>query len=757
MQAFPCFLRHKPTIMLIRKITLAAIGLGAILSIYGLTRLQFTFDFEQFFPEGDPDWAFFKDFQKDFESDDNFMLIAVERREGVFDSVFLQKFHDFTLRAAELPHIRQSQSLTKLVYPIKTPFSVAAVPVIHLDQPAFFASDRARVMADERFVHNFIASDGNSMVVLLKTKDHLNLGEARQLVPALQKLTKSYGFDDVHFLGRAWFQTEIVSMEVREIMVMSLAAGLLTMLVLWFIFRRVRGVLIAITSIGLGLLFFLGLMSLLGRELNALAALYPILMCIVGTADSIHLMTKYIDELEKGVSRKEAMRTTVKQIGLATFLTCITTAIGFGSLLTNKTLPIREFGINAGVGVIVSFVVIMTFLWAILPFFEAKQLLKVTREYLFWEKFMHWVFDFTGRNSRKIVWSAFALFAFCLVGIARINTDYRIHDNLPRRSKITDDFLFFEKKYSGFRPVEFAVMAQNGHRADDFEVLQNMEKLEQHLRSIPAVRTVNSITDIYKSLNRMYAGNRAEAYHLPDSLADFEEYRDLAARIPAQTADILMSKDGQKARIAARMQDLGRDSIYLILDETRDWIARNTDSSLVKFRATGTGLILDKNSVYIRNNMMQGLIPSVLLVAFLMAFLFKDGRLIMIFLIPNVFPLFFAGALLGFLGIPLEAGISTVFSIVFGIATDDTIHFLSAYKLARGRGESNEEALKSTLLETGKAMCMTSIILFFSFSVMLFSIHPPSTMVGLLVSVTLAGALFCDLMLVPVLVRRWMK
>lgn len=94
-----------------------------------------------------------------------------------------------------------------------------------------------------------------------------------------------------------------------------------------------------------------------------------------------------------------------------------------------------------------------------------------------------------------------------------------------------------------------------------------------------------------------------------------------------------------------------------------------------------------------------------------------------------------------------------MFSIVFGIATDDTIHFLSAFRLCRGRGLSVEDSLQTTLAETGKAMCLSSIILFFSFMVMLFSIRPPSVTVGLLVSVTLAGALFCDLLLVPVLVR----
>jgi len=116
-----------------------------------------------------------------------------------------------------------------------------------------------------------------------------------------------------------------------------------------------------------------------------------------------------------------------------------------------------------------------------------------------------------------------------------------------------------------------------------------------------------------------------------------------------------------------------------------------------------------------------------------------------------------AGAMIGYFGIPLEAGIATVFSIVFGIATDDTIHFLSAFKLCRERKMSVEESLRTTLLETGKAMTLGSIILFFSFLVMLFSIHPPSVIVGLLVSVTLAGALFCDLLLAPVLIRALIK
>lgn len=740
-----------------RNLLLGLYGLLTVLSFFLLTRLKFTFDFEQFFPQGDPDWEFFKNYIRDFESDDNFLLVAVERKEGVFDSVFLAQFHDFSLKAVQLPHITSVSSLTRMQYPLKTPFGITSTPAVHLDQPEFYESDRRRVLQDQRFVHNLISEDATALTVVLKTINNTSLEQAGELMDSLNILLKSYPFEATHTLGRASFQTEMVWMEIREVAVSTLVAALLATAILFFIFRRWWSVFIAMAGIGLALLFFLGLLSAMGRELNALAALYPILMCIVGVADTIHITSKYLDELGKGHERQVAIRITLKEIGLATFITCITTAIGFASLITNRTAPIQGFGLNAALGVVAAFFVIYGWLWAMLPRFSADQLVKFTPEYAFWGKSMERIYHFTRLRGRQIAWVSLGLLALCFWGISQINTNYRIKHNLPRGQQITRDFLYFEQKFSGFRPLEFAVFPQNGRHADDFEVLREMDKFEQHVRTYAPVKTLVSVNDLYRSLHAMNYGNRPEAYRLPDSLAEFEKIHRLAAQLPPSASDVLLSKNRDKARIAGRMQDVGRDTVAIIQASIDAWKTTHIDSNIVRFKTTGTGVILDKNSAYIRDNMLQGLIPSVLVVALIMGLLFKDLRMVLVFTIPNVFPLFFAGALIGFLGIPLEAGIATVFSIVFGIATDDTVHFLSNFKLCREQGMNVEEALRTTLAETGKAMCMGSLILFFSFLVMLFSIHPPSVSVGLLVSATLAGALFCDLLLVPVLVRRMIK
>jgi len=217
--------------------------------------------------------------------------------------------------------------------------------------------------------------------------------------------------------------------------------------------------------------------------------------------------------------------------------------------------------------------------------------------------------------------------------------------------------------------------------------------------------------------------------------------------------NVLVNDDGTKTRITSRVHDIGADSIKMLGQRIERWAEANIDQDVIQFKLTGTGLIIDKNAEYIRANLLQGLGVATLIIAGLMALLFWNLRMVLISLIPNIFPLVIGGAFLGFTGVELEAGVSIVFSVIFGIAVDDTIHFLSKFKLARSKGLLLEDALRTTFIEAGKPIILTPVILFFGFLVMLFSIHPPSVTVGWLISLTLLTAVACDLFLIPVLIR----
>ncbi len=729
----------------------------AVLSGFSIFNLRFSFDFEQFFPTGDEDLEFFRDFIKEFETDDNYMLIAVKRDSGVFEQAFLEQFHDLSLRTRELPYVVESQSLTMFSYPIKTPFGITSIPAIHIDEPERYPADRERLLNDERFVQNLISKDATSLVIFMKTINSIQLDQAREHMKALNDLMSEYDFEEYHYLGRPYFQTELVAMQIREITVSATVSAILVGLIMFFIFRKPIGIFVALASIGLGMLLFLGLLAALGRELNAMSALYPVLMIIVGTSDVIHIMSKYIDELQRGKDKPEAIWITIKEIGLATLLTSITTAIGFSSLMTSRILPIRDFGLNAALGVMVAYVTVILFTTALLSFFRAEQIIKLGRGHAFWHNAMDKTYFFTLNHRRGIVSGSLITLVIFAIGISRINTNYNIIGNMPRGKKITEDFKYFEKQLTGFRPVEFAIYTQEGYEADDFEVLHQIDTLENHLRSIPAFQGIGSITAVYKSINQMMRNNRPEAYRLPENKAQYERYQKMAEQLPKMGVNILVSKDRKKARITSRVQDLGADTLKHLGNRIDDWIANNLDSTVVKVQRTGTGLIIDKNAEYVRRSLLQGLGMAILIVSLLMALLFRNLRMLLIALIPNLLPLLLAGALLGFLGIELEAGVAIVFAIIFGIAVDDTIHFLSKFKLVRNKGVELEAAIRITFLETGKAICLTTIILFFGFMVMLFSIHPPSVTIGLLISTTLISALIGDLLLIPILMRWLLK
>ncbi len=740
-----------------RIVSLSVFAILALISAFSLKDLNFSFDFEQFFPSGDPDLEFFREFTEQFEPDDNFLLVGVRRSEGVFEQDFLERFHDFSIATKELPYVTETQSLTKISYPISTPFGITTIPTIHIDDPGKYEADKARILKDERFLYNLISEDATTLVVAMKIIESIDLEQSKELMSKLEALIVPYGFEQYHFLGRPYFQKELVAMQKREIIVSSVVSGILVTLVMFLIFRKFWGIGTALFSIGLGMLLFMGFLGVTGRELNAMSALYPVLMIIVGTSDVIHIMSKYVDELRRGLSRSAAIRIAIKEIGLATLLTSTTTAIGFASLLSSRIQPIRDFGINAALGVLIAYLTVIFFTTVVLSYFQKDQIIKSGRGDEFWKKWMTWFYEVTKTKSKQIAWASLGVVALCFLGISQITTNYDITSNLPRGEKITEDFTYFQNNLTSFRPMEIAVEAQGDYKASDFEVLRAVNKVEQHLKEYPSVRAVASSTIVYKSINQMFNSNAQEQYKFPEKEEVFVRYKRLADRIPMMSNAILESKDGKKARITSRIDDIGSDTVQAIGNRIDNWIAMNVDTTVATFKRTGTGLIIDKNSEYIRRSLLLGLGGAMLIVSILMVLLFQNFKMLFISLIPNVIPLLMAGAFIGFAGVELEAGVAIVFAVIFGIAVDDTIHFLSKFKLTRNKGKSVDESLKITFLETGKAIGLTSIILFFGFLVMLFSIHPPSVVVGVLISLTLFSAFFSDLFLIPILIRWLIK
>ncbi|MBK8347676.1 MAG: MMPL family transporter [Saprospiraceae bacterium] len=732
--------------------------LFAIISGYYTTQLKFGFSFEQFFPKGDPDLEFYKNFAKDFESDDSFLLIGIENKPTVFDSSFLSRFHELSLELRNIDYITKVQSLTMIESPVRTPFGISTIPLIHMDNPSYYEQDKKTVTQDARFVYNLIDSNATSLVIAAKTKENIDMAESRVLTDSVDSLINKFGFSShAHILGRAYFQRELVDFQIREMIMAFIASLVLVTLIMILIYRRPIGILIALGSIALGLLLFTGYLGFTGTELNAISALFPVIMLIVGSSDVIHIFSKYVDELNHGRDKELAMQVTIKEIGMATFMTSFTTAIGFASLMTSRLQTISDFGWSAAIGVMIAYVTVIFFTTSLLSLYDKEKIIKENYHHSRWDAILGKIFFINDKKQKNIFTITILLMLVFIAGITQISTNYNIENNLPRGAKVTEDFKFFESNYAGFRPLEFAITSKTDEKADDFKILQEVDKLEEKVKSTGVIKSSLSLATIYRSINKMNHANSDSFYVFPESEEDFNASKKLIDNVISEESNILVNESKTKTRISARITDIGADKIKALGTELDHWVDTHIDTSLISVRRTGTGLILDKNAEYVTTNLLQGIVISILIIALLMGFLFGSFKMLIIALIPNLIPLFFAGAVLGYFGIELDAGVAIMFTIIFGIAVDDTIHFLTRFKICIASGLSQKEAIRKTIFETGKAIIFTSVILFFGFFTMIFSVNPPTFTVGILISVTLFSALICDLLLLPALIMRFIK
>lgn len=727
-----------------------------IISIALIPRLKVNYDFNQFFPQGDPDLIFYQSFIKDFENDDNFLIIAVENKNGdIFEKQFLNTINELTLSLKDTPHIKSTQSITSIRYPLKTPFGYTLLPLVHIDNDTLLQEDKTNLLNDERLANYLISEDKKSTAIVIKTENEIDVVKSNLIMDFVKNTMARYKLSDdqYHILGRAAFQSDLVNLQIKEVFISSFVSAILVTIILTIIFARFWTVFIALIGILTSLVLFLGFLGLIGRELNILAALYPVLILIVGCSDVVHIMTKYIDELDDDMDKVELTKRVLKEIGMATFLTAITSAVGFISLNTSRLQAIREFGLNAGIGIIIAFFTVATLVPAILMFFRKDQLVNPKGRSTNLLKFAMSAYEASKNRPRQIL----AIFGIgtliCLAGTFMINTNYKILNSLPRDQKLTKDFVYFEKQYAGFRPLELAITIDNGLKADDYKVVKEINKIENHLKSTGVIKGIFSQVGLYKNLNMVHHNNNPAFYVFPDSISDFENYKKLIQKSKLLETSVLINKDKSKTRLSSKIADIGADSIKKISIKTDEWINKNIDTSIMQVRQTGTGVIMDKNSIYVTENLIYGLLSSILITALIIAFLLRSFKMIVIFTITNVMPLLFGGAVMGFFGIDLEAGVSVIFAIIFGVAVDDSIHFLSRYQQILRKGYSVEDAIKETYKDTGKAIVLTSIILFFGFLVMLFSKHPHSNYIGILISFTLLSAVLCDLYLLPVLLR----
>ncbi|MFK8045382.1 MAG: RND family transporter [Crocinitomicaceae bacterium] len=737
------------------RLVLLITGIITIFLIYSLTNLKFDYDFTAFYAKSDSDTEFFNEHQNRFGTDNDFVFLSVENNSGVFNTEFLSKTKSFVEDIAQDSLVINVSSLITLFEYVKTPFSRVAIkaPYLSICDTCDYSQDSMRIFSRPEIQAFFINKPATGLMIKIDHEQRLSKERCDLLKTSIENGLEKYGITEYHLAGRAIGQSYYIDIMKFETLFFIGLSFILIIAFLYFAFKSWWGIWLPMIIVTASMLWIIGFMGAISQPINIVLTVLPSIMFVVAMSDVIHLVSKYIDELRAGKSQNEAVKTAYKEVGFATLLTSVTTAIGFLSLLTVPMGAIRVFGIFTAIGVLFAFILAYTVLPSLLVLVKPPKLAEKAITSNFWYKTMHRTFLLLIRHKGKILIGFVGLILIGIVGFRKVETNYFLLEDLKKENFMRQQFDYFDDTYMGLRPFEISVELKDTSKTIfDYNVLSSINKVDSFLIADFGLAQTFSLASALKIANRTEHGGQASYYKFPNK-ADTKKFIKLFIKMGDKSGlNQFVDSSGHFTRISSTLGDIGKQAADIKTERLTKFISSSIDSNLVDFRLTGTGYVLDKNMTSISTNLTYGLLLAILIVSLLMGLLYRNLKMVLIAIVPNVLPLLFLAAILGFAGIDLKVSTSIIFTIAFGIAVDDTIHFMSKFKLELNKGRTNLYALKRTYLSTGRAIILTSLIICAGFLLLLFSDFLGTFYIGLLISLTLIFAVIADLILLPVLI-----
>jgi hypothetical protein len=722
------------------------------------TKVDFSFD--SFNPAGDQETVFYKNFRRTFPHADNGILIAFENTQnpakGIWDAAFLTRVDSFFADLADIPHIDTILSPTRLQQYRRAGMGMEARPLLAWDSDTALLQSQVRLQADSLLYSSFFSEDRSMLagVVAVDTAI-LDLPLRDSVSLALRGRLEKSGLTNVAS-GVPYIRTQYVE-RIRDELIWFLAiAVVLALAVMFWLYRNWWGIMLPQITVLLTLIWMLGFMAMLGQGLDLMSELLPSILFVVGISDTVHLTTSYQQNLQAGMGKIEAMRATLNEVGVAAFLTCITTAIGFGTMYLSPMPPLQNFGFFAAAAVIFAYLITIALLPSVLLSLPQDKVLRSrgSSNSPVWEARLLRVNEFTRRRAKPIALGFVGLLIASGIGISLISTNTYLLDDIHHNDPAKVSMRFFEEKFYGTRSFEVAVVAAPGKSVSDLDILEDMAKMEDYVRSQGRISPFLSLSSYLKTANRLMRGGNDRFYKLPNDQEKVEEligfaYTSNAAKALGQ----VMEPERRVARMSARMGDIGTDAFNRLREGLDAFVRKECNAANFSYHLTGNAIIAERNVQVMRSGLLEDIFWSFAMISLVMGLLFRNWRMLIVAIIPNVIPLIVTAGVMGYLGITLRASTSIVFLVAFGIAVDDTIHFLSRFRMELSEGHDRERALRNAISGTGKAMLITGIILLSGFMVLLTSDFGATFVVGLFTALTLAVAMAADMLLLPILIR----
>jgi len=521
---------------------------------------------------------------------------------------------------------------------------------------------------------------------------------------------------------------------------------LLGMLIAIVFFQRATLIMIATLCPVIASVMTLGIIGHLRIDLDSLINTIPPLVMVIAFSDAMHMIFTVRRRLDKGDTKYGAIRHSVLTVGPACALTSITTAVAMLSLTYADSAVIQTFGVSAALGTLSAFFVVM----AVVP---SLSYLLIGNEERFRQtdaarlgmmhrvdRFCLWLSQKVEPHHVKLTALAGVLLVALLATHLQLEPRYRLSDQIPQDKEAMAGAERLDEKLTGAQPIHIMVRWEDGKRLFDPEVLSAVAGAHRVMERGPKVGNVWSLDTLNRWLVR--SGEPARDYLKP--------YIEL---LPDHLTDRFINPDRNAALVTGRIVNLdASDTLPIVrqLDEDLDTLRQSFPQ--ISFEVTGLPVIAALQSDNMIRQLNDGLLIAIVLVVVMIGLAFRSMSISAISVTPNLFPLVATGAVLYAFGGGLEYSSVIAFTVAFGLAVDDTIHFLNRLAVEESRTNSPEKAVRQTLFVVGPVLVLTTIVLVLGLAVTVFSAVPPTQLFGRLAMTMLVAALIADLLLLPAII-----
>ena len=753
------------------KFRLTLIGIILLITVfmgYHATKVQMSYDLARTVPLDDPEMVFLQKFKAQFGEDGNIIAVGL-RDSAIYTLDNFNRFRELNKAIREIPGVNNLLSLPEVKIIRKdtanTRFYLDGHYPKQIKDQAQLDSLMGAIRNQKFYMGQIVNQEnGATMMLISITKEVMNSSKRIAMTKALVELgdqfTKDTGIQ-LRYAGLPFIRAMMATEVRREMQIFLYLSALVTGIIMFFFFRSFRAVLFSMIIIGIVVVWVMGTLALFGYKITLLSGLIPPVIVTIGITNAIYLLNKYHLEFAKRRIKEEAIAAVVNKMGLAMFLTNLTVAIGFLTLLTTDILVLREFGIVAGINIMALFVVSLIMIPGIfswLPEPTPKHLRHLNFKIL--GSFLAYVDIVVHRYRPAIYLTSLAITVVAAFGMLRLESISFMMDDVPEGSQIKKDLQFFESNFSGILPLEIEVNTGKRRGVLNIKNLEKIDEFESFIDSISVVSRPASVISLVKASKQAFYNYNPAKYALPSKA----ESGYILRYMKGQTDNTGLLKSFvdstfTKMRISMQIADIGSkrlDSlVHEVIEPRMNQIFEGTN---IQTSVTGTTKLFIKGNKFLIDNLKESLLLAFILITLSMAMLFANVRMIIISLVPNVIALMITAGIMGYLGIPLKPSTALIFSITFGISVDNSIRFLAKYRQEQlANGFFVPVSVSDSILETGKSIIYTSIVLFAGFILFAFSSFGGTIALGVLTSTTLVISMFTNLILLPALIMTFDK